>query len=401
MHRKPIRVAYLDATGEMGGAEHLLLLLLDGLPRDVVDPLLICAAEGPFSDQARARGIPTRVIPLPRLRPISQVIRGRKILNPLTVASNAAALLAAAFQMARILDDARPDLVQTNSTFAHLYGGLAARRHGLPCIWYFHDLVEARRLRGGIARFWRLLASVSATHVVAVSQAVLDSLGVDSSTGTVIYAGQKEPPAATAPDLRTRLGLSQDVRLVGYVGRIAHVKALDVLAKAAQRVIRTASQTHFVLFGEALFGQTGYRQALVEQVARAGIADHWHWLGYVQNVTAYLPQIDCVTLPSRREALGLALLEAGIAGKPAVGTRVGGIPEVIVDGETGILVPPEDPEALADAILRLIQNPVQADEMGRRAQARVRDVFGLPRYYTEFIALYDAILSSRENLVRL
>jgi glycosyltransferase involved in cell wall biosynthesis len=230
---------------------------------------------------------------------------------------------------------------------------------------------------------------------------VLDSLSVGDAKGTVIYAGQTDPPATTAPDLRARLSLPQDARLVGYVGRIAHVKALDVLAKAAQRVVSTAPQVHFVLFGEALFGQTGYKQALVEQVASIGIGDHWHWLGYTQDVSSYLSQIDCLTLPSRREALGLALLEAGIAGKPAVGTHVGGIPEVIVDGETGILVPPEDSEALAAAILHLLQNPLQAEEMGRRAQAHVRDVFSLPRYYTEFIALYDSILDSRENPVRL
>ncbi len=329
------------------------------------------------------------------------MIGGRKILDPLAVVINTVAILAAAVQMARALKDMHPDLVQTNSTFAHLYGGLAARWRGLPCIWYFHDLVETRRLRGSVARFWRLLASVLATRVVAVSQAVLDSLGVGNSKGTVIYAGQADPSATTAPDLRAQLGLPQDARLVGYVGRIAPVKALDVLAKAARRVIGVAPQVHFVLFGEALFGQTTYKQALVEQVARAGIDDHWHWMGYTQDVSAYLPQIDCLALPSRREALGLALLEAGIAGKPAVGTLVGGIPEVIVDGETGLLVPPEDSEALAAAILCLLQNPLQAEEMGRRAQVRVRDVFGLPRYYTEFITLYDAILDSRENPVRL
>jgi hypothetical protein len=99
----------------MGGAEHLLLVLLDGLPRDVVDPLLICAAEGPFPDQARARGIPTQVISLPRLRPVSRVIWRQKTLDPLAVTINAATILIAAVQMAHVLKDVHPDLVQLPS----------------------------------------------------------------------------------------------------------------------------------------------------------------------------------------------------------------------------------------------------------------------------------------------
>jgi len=300
-----------------------------------------------------------------------------------------------AWRLAQYLRAHPVDLVQTNSTFAHIYGGLAARLAGAPCIWYFHDLIERRRLVGAFGLLWRILAVCLATRVVGVSNAVIGSLSA-GFRGCVIYAGCKphSPAGNVHPDLRTQLSLPDDARVVGYIGRIAHVKALDVLARAAQQVVRAAPQVHFVLFGEALFGETDYKRMLVSIIKELKLARHWHWMGYDKQATARIPEFDLLVLPSRREALGLALVEAGMASKATVGSRVGGISEVIVGGETGLLVSPENPDELADATLRLLNDPLLAHEMGRKANDRVSRVFDLQRYHTEFLELYATVFSN-------
>ncbi|MHB8626234.1 MAG: glycosyltransferase family 4 protein [Aggregatilineales bacterium] len=383
----PLHIAFVDSSGELGGAEHLLLALIDGLPAERIKALLICGQEGPFPAEARRRGIPTQVIPSPRFMSLSVVIGTRKFLNPIAIFHNLYSVVSAARQLNRQLRAAQIELVQTNTNFAHLYGGLAARLAGLPCIWYFHDLIETSRMRGSFAQIWRLLARGLATHIVGVSHAAVDALAV-GSRASVIYAGVGLPGQAPLPDLRAQLGLLPDAKLVGYIGRIGYVKALDVLVRAAQPIVQAQPTIHFVLFGEAMFGEQQVKRDLIALVDQAQLTEHWHWLGYDPQATARLPELDMLVLPSRREALGLVLVEAGMMGKPVVASRVGGIPEIVVDNETGLLVSPGNPAELAAAIMRLICESSLAAEMGRRAKRRVETVFGPARYYSEFLALY-------------
>ena len=396
----PIRIAYIDQTGEMGGAEHLLLTLLEGLPPETISPLLICAQEGPFLKEVRKRDIPAWIIPLPAFYPLSWVVNQRKILNPVAALWNLLSVLRGAWRIKRYLQAARVDLVQTNSALAHIYGGMAARWTGTPCIWYFHDLVESRRLAGTIALLWRILAACLATQVIGISEAVLQSLSI-GSRGRVIYAGYRQQTLAsnTRPDLRTQLALPSEARLVGYVGRIAYAKALDVLAQAARQIIQVEPRAHFVLLGEALFGETDYKRALEHTLEDMHLSGHWHWLGYDKQAASRMPEFDLLVLPSRREGLGLTLVEAGLAGVAAVGSQVGGIPEVIVDGETGLLVPPESPDELAAAILRLLQDPETARKMGQKANDRVKRIFDPQRYYVEFLELYASVLGRQADIL--
>jgi glycosyltransferase involved in cell wall biosynthesis len=386
-YENKLRVAYIDHSGEMGGAEHLLLALIDGLPRERVEPLLICGQEGRFAEQARKLNIPTQVVPSPRFVSLSFVVGTRKILNPLAILRNLFSIIKSAQQLSRYLRTAHVELVQTNSNFAHIYGGLAARFAGLPCIWYFHDLIEPQRLRGGIALVWRFLANALAMYVVGVSQAVVDALGV-GSRASVIYTGLRAPAPVSLPSLHDTLKLDSNDHLVAYIGRIGYVKALDVLVRAAQHVIQNDSSVHFVILGEAMFGEQQVKNDLVTMVERSDLTNNWHWMGYDPHATARLAEVDLLVLNSRREALPLVLIEAGLMGKPAVGTRVGGIPEIIVDNETGILVSAGNDRALADAILRLVHDPVLAQAMGNKAKQRVEKVFAPERYYSEFLSLY-------------
>ena len=394
-----IRIAYVDATGEMGGAEHLLLTLLAGAAQIQVEPLFICSQEGPFPERVRQLGVPSYVFKIPRLFSFSPRIRGIRVVNPLAIAWDLCVLLGAAWRTVRFLRPRHPSLVQTNSVLAHIYGGIAARCLKVPCVWYFHDLVETERLLGFTVLVWRVLARLLGARVVAVSHAVARSLRLGERTA-VIHSGVQPAPSAPGLDTRARLGLSPQAQLLGYVGRICYGKGLDTLAFALQRTLSIRPDVHVVLFGAPLFGEIQVERRLRELLERLGIAAHWHWMGYDPHAAARMSELSLLVLPTRREALPLALVEAAMAGIPVVASHVGGVPEVVVDGETGILVPPDDPDALASAILRLLADPQLARALGSQAQERALRLFSLEEYYARFRRFYALLAGQSLDEVR-
>lgn len=398
---RPLRVAYLDHSGEMGGAEHLLLTLMKGISREAVLPFLVCSENGPFPQEAVRVGIETRIIALPALHSLSIVVGQHKLVNPMAVVRNLVGIIISAWRIRLLVQSLKVDLIQTNSAFAHIYGGLAARWMGMPCVWNFHDLVETRRFAGATTLVWRTLAGLLAARVVGDSEAVVRALSI-GSRGLAIYPGYQERGADNSIDLRDLFRLPVDSKLVGYVGRIAYVKGLDVLVEAAHQVVKAEPRCHFLVFGEALFGEVGYKRQVAKMVDRWQLYKNWHWVGYDSAVAGRIPGLDLLVLPSRRESFGLVLLEAAVASKAAVVTRVGGIPEIIVDGETGIVVTPEAPLELASAILKLIQSPELAEQMGRRANQRVKRYFTSERYFTQYLRLYDSLINhgTKPNFVR-
>jgi len=389
---QPLRIAFIDYATSMGGGQRLLLMLIDGLPREKFEPTLIVSRAGVWVDEARRHNVSVKLCALPRFLGTSWQVGARKVINPFAVFWNIINLLYSSWKLSNVLRQSKIDLAQTNSVFAHIYGGLAARLSGLPCLWYFHDLIETRRLGGSLALVWRFLAKHLATHVVAVSQAVLRALSIESPS-SVIYAGSQSAEISATPpiSLRDRIKLAEGSHLVIFIGRISHSKGLDVLARAARIVVDRDPDVHFVIFGEADSEDYPYEQYLINLIKQLEITQRWHWMGYDSQARDWIVDSELLVLPSRREALGLALIEAALAKKATVATRVGGIPEAVIDGETGILVPVEDAEALALAILRLIDDPALATRMGLNADSHVRQRFSMSRYYEEFIALYDSL----------
>lgn len=397
-HPAYLRVAYLDETSQMGGAEHLLLTLLQGIRSLQIEPLLVCRGHGPLLEEAGRRGIRTVLLPIPPLLPVSwRLSSGIKILNPLAIAWDIAAVLIASLQLTMLLVRNRVHLIQSNYVFSHIYGGIAARLLRIPCIWYFHDYVEVDRLWGLVSLLWRCLSRCLATRVVAVSQAVLNSLCV-GSRGLVIYAGVPMVDSSTLPALTAQLGLPDHVKLVGYVGRITWSKGLDLLLQSAAKIVSQNTDIHFVLFGEASIADAIYKHSLSRRVGELGLTSHWHWMGYSRHAARYIKQFDILVLPTRREALSLVLIEAGLAGKAVVASRVGGVSEVVVNQETGILVCPNNERELTCALEQLIRAPSYAYQLGLSARQRTQRLFGLSRFYEQFSDLYLSVVQAPRRL---
>jgi glycosyltransferase involved in cell wall biosynthesis len=174
------------------------------------------------------------------------------------------------------------------------------------------------------------------------------------------------------------------------VANLRAEKGHDVLIDAAPQILEAHPDAEFVLAGEG-----PHRDALMERARRRGVADRIQFLGQCRDVPAVLAGADLFVLPSRSEALPNAVIEAMAAGLPVVASNVGGIPELITDGVSGVLVSPGDPRALAGAVIGVMEEPGRAVQMGREARDFVTRELGFGRLVARIEALYLSAIERR------
>ncbi|HEX6662108.1 MAG TPA: glycosyltransferase family 4 protein, partial [Gaiellaceae bacterium] len=197
----------------------------------------------------------------------------------------------------------------------------------------------------------------------------------------VVHYGLDDLPPAwgeNGPD-----ALSEDAQILLAVCRLEPQKGIDVALQALPDVVGRHPRAELVVLGE------GPQRADLEELARSlGVPAHFP--GRVPDVSAWLRRADVLVHPVRWEGFGLALLEAMLASLPVVASRVSAIPEIVVDGETGLLVPPDDPAALADAITRILADP---GGFGERGRERARSEFSVARMADRTLAVYRAAVT--------
>jgi len=183
--------------------------------------------------------------------------------------------------------------------------------------------------------------------------------------------------------LRAELGIGADQRLVGIVARLVPIKAHEVFLTAAAKVRAAMPNTTFLIVGD------GERRAELEQLARSlGIADATRFLGWREDMREVNADLDVAALCSNNEGSPVALIEAMAAARPVVSTRVGGVPDVVHDGESGLLVPAGDADAFADALLQLLRNPEQATAFGLAGRKAVYPRHSSGRLIADIERLY-------------
>ncbi len=160
-------------------------------------------------------------------------------------------------------------------------------------------------------------------------------------------------------------------------------KRIDVLINAAPQILARFPDAHFLIAGDGTC-----RESLVALAGQLGITDRVTFLGHRDDVPAVLAQADMFVLPSRSEALPNSVIEAMASGLPVVASRVGGIPELVDDGKTGYLVPPGDPNALADALARLLEDPRRSAELGRAGRIKIEQNYSFDRMVEQMETLY-------------
>lgn len=390
----PVRVLRVITRLNIGGpAIHTILLtraLDDG--REWTSTLVAgttAAHEGDMLDLAAAHGV----------QPVLLPALGREI-------SPADDLLAVA-KMVRLVRVLRPDVVHTHMAKAGTVGRLAAAICRVPLVVHtyhghvFHGYFSPRKTRVFLA-IERALGRLT-DRIVVVGDRQLEEL---AGTYRVAPRGKLLPirlglelePFLHAEQhrgtLRAELGLAPDTPLVGIVARLVPIKAHEDFFEAV-RLVRAAVPALQVL----VVGDGERRGALEALVERLGLQSAVRFLGWRRDLPAVYADLDVVALASHNEGSPVALIEALAAARPVVSTAVGGVPEVVVDGETGLTVPARQPTGLAGAILTLLRDPTRAAALGRAGRAHVYPRYASARLADDMRALYRAGLAARGRLL--
>ena len=378
-----IPVLYVIPRMSIGGAQRHLVQVLQGLDRKRFEPLLCCLATDrgdrhDLLDEVRALDVPV----------LDAGVRD---------GSNALARPHTLRQVVRIAGELRRRRVQIVHSYlfhANWFGTLAGRLAGVPVVIVSKRSMDVYpRARD---RWACRLTNRLAHRVTAVAQAVRDHVhreeGCPLDKVVVIPNGVNTDQfrdALGAP-AEPMLGANANGKVFGTIARLVWKRGNDELLEAAELVARSEPTARMLVVGDGPL-----RPTLEEKAKARGLDKTVQFLGAVPRAARLLPHFDVFVLSSVLEGMSNGLLEAMAAGRPVVATAVGGNTECVVNGETGLLVPPRDPGAMADAVLRLLRDPEMAQRMGEAASRRARTEFSIPRMISRMESLYDEMLGAR------
>jgi sugar transferase (PEP-CTERM/EpsH1 system associated) len=369
------KVLHLITELDTGGAQKALARLLPRLDRSRFDPSVACLynGDGPVADEIRALGI--------RVTDLGMTAKWR---------------WDALWRLYRLLRRERPALLHTWMFHANIPGRVVGRLAGVPII-----LTSRRNVNigGGQRELLSRLTSGMDDLVIAVCelarQAEIERAGVSPEKVVTVYNGLDAAEFAgvdqeRAALVRQGLAIPRGTPVVAAVGRLHPQKDFPTLLRAMARVHEAVPGARLLVVGDGML-----RGDLEAQARSLELSSSVVFTGQRADVPELLNAVDLFALSSLWEGLPNVVLEAMAAGLPVVGTRVGGVPEVVVDGVTGILVPPRDPEALASGIAQLLSDSELSQRMGDAGRARVVEQYSVERMVRETEVLYEGLLAKK------
>lgn len=327
--------------------------------------------------------------------------------------------------LVRLINSLQPHLVHGNSlSMSRLLGRIA---HGLtvPTTGHLRDIIKLSHAAIEDLNHNQLLVAVSdATRSFHIGQGMHESRisavhnGVDldrfqprPASGWLFRelkvnrpSDRAGPFADTQTIPATESGsshspLTDTAKLVACIGQIGLRKGQDVLADAAPLIVGSVPNVHFLIIGERTSGKAEsvqFEQNLHERFAAQGLTSQLHLLGNRDDVATILNEIDLLVHPANQEPFGRVLLEASAAGVPIVATNVGGTAEIVVDGLTGLLVPPRDPKSLAAAVVEVLTNEDKSRNLRENARSRAVDRFGIDAAAERLASIWSGVLSKTQ-----
>jgi len=369
------RILHLIGDLNPGGAENLVVRLAKGLTH-LNYQVLVCSREG-GSLLANLMDIPTFILPK------EGVFDPRYLLR-----------------LCHLIRRQRIDIIHS-----HLYGndlyavlaGLLTRRTVILTVHGEDSFRTAQR------RLFYRLAARHVSTLVAVSRSLqrrlVEELRIPDHKVALILNGIDALPLSTSPhldDLRASLDLPPTRPIIGALGNIKPEKGYDTLINAAPSVLRKAPDALFLIVGGVYQHEAHYRD-LQTRISELGLQDRVRFTGYRDAARQVLQLLDVYVLPSKSEGTSIALLEAMASERPIVATSVGGTPDILDHGRTGLLIPPGDPAALANSILHLLRNPAIASALGVAARQTVETRWDAHTMLEKYCTLYNQQRSHAER----
>jgi glycosyltransferase involved in cell wall biosynthesis len=381
-----MRIVHIIKATSIAGAEGHLLILMEGLAQRGVEThlLLLHEPDQPMDElvaRAEAAGAVVERIPI------------HSDYDPTVLRS-----------LVQAIQRLAPDVVHTHLIHGDTFGILAARLTRVPAITSRHDFASSASARSSPA-FERFVRAVNfvvwrlATRGIAIShklgQYSIDHEGAPEKKVRVVHYGipftraHASAIAGARTRLRAALGIAPEAPLLFSACRLIPQKGIDVAIDAMSAVCAAIPGAHY-----AIAGQGPELPNLLRRRDAAGLANHVHFLGWRDDIPDLMAGADVVVVPSRREGFGLVILEAMSVRAPVIASNVSSIPEVIVDGETGLLVPPDDPATLAEALITLLGDRALAQHMGLMGEDRLETEFSVAHMVDGTIAVYQEVLDA-------
>jgi glycosyltransferase involved in cell wall biosynthesis len=384
-----IKVLRIIGRLNVGGPAIHVVNLTAGLNARRYRPLLIAGseneAEGSMLDFALSYGVQPIVIP--------------EIITSFNLASRDVKAL---WKLYSLICKERPHIVHTHTAKAGFLGRLAAWLAGVPVVIHtfhghvlhgYYGPVKNELLR----RLEQSLGWVTDRLVTVSEQVKNDLIGYGIAKAdkiSVVPLGFNLEPFLNSHtqqgEFRREMGLSDKIKLVGIVGRIFPIKNHALFLESAARIAAQEPGARFVVVGDGVL-----RPTLEKQAPELGITDRVLFTGWRRDLPRICADLDVLVVSSDNEGTPVSAIEAMAAGCPVVATRVGGLPDLIEDDKTGRLVPPRDAAALASAVLNLLHSPQIARELGKNAQAFVRQRFTVQRLLSDIDDLYTQLLAEK------
>jgi len=390
MDSKRKTILFTNVGADLYGADYLLLCLVRSLDRERFRSIVLVPYDGPLVPELQAAGATVWVKKFPVLR--------RRIFNPIGLIWFSFQMLTSLVYLVALSFRERVDVFHTNTASIWAPGIVATllrKKH----IWQVMELVETPRIVG-----WAMskMTGIFSTQVFCISDAVRlhflrDNAGRAAKFETLYHGVNLEEYDRSRCDraaMRRRLGIRAEARVVMYAGRFSSWKGQDVFAEALRVILErdgvNADGTHFIMLGSCFPGQEQFERDLDARLKKLPNPSLVHRAGFQRNLPEWMAASDIFVLPSKRpEPNATVLIGAMAMGLACVGTNIGGTVETIVDGTTGSLIPPDSPEALAQALTLLLADPGKIENMGRAGRTRALAVFSIDRYCEAVCSEYE------------
>lgn len=395
-----IRICYVNHTAMMGGGEISLLNIVRKLNRQRYTPIVILFSEGPLADQLRQEGIELHILPL--RQSVSRAKKDSLGLHTLLRGGDIVAATCFIFRLSRLIRKLGVHIVHTNSLKSDIMGGFAARLAGVPLVWHVRDRITSDYLPAKVVALFRFLARHIPHVVVANSKATLATVKVGTKKPSlVLYSGidaskifQASQVSLDEHDInRTSTeACERQIIKLGLIGRITPWKGQHIFLQAASMIHAKHPSARFQIIGGALFAEEQYEKDLRKLCSSLNLDNIVEFLGHRRDIPFLVNQLDILVHASTTgEPFGQVVVEGMAAAKPVIATNGGGVPEIVIDGVTGVLVPMNDSEALAKAMDHLLSNPEICRRMGQQGRDRVIECFTIDRTILQAEQLYESL----------
>lgn len=396
---KPRRVVFVESAAAMGGVQFSTLYLAQQLDRTRWIPIVVCPEDGELPRACRDAGVEVHVLEHAGLRSTSVRIGSTmRVPNPAAWGWNGYAVGAAARKLRHFLAQSRPALVVTKGLSAHFFGGLAARKLGIPCVWHAQDFISERSF-GIYRRAFGQVARWLPQQIIADGTSIAEQLPRSlQSRITVIHNGVDTNifhPELDGAAVRRELGIPDNHLVVGHMGRVTPWKGQHYLIEAFARIADRNPKVTLLLVGAPVFDNNSYQRRLLSMAARFGLNGSIKFAGYRHDTARVLAAMDVFAFTSlEKDTSPLALLSAMSCGLPIVAFDIAGVRELMANEDQFHLAPVTDIAALGEALSEVLSDQSLRQRLGAAARQQAMTEFNLDKYAKRIEQVFRVALQS-------